>query len=186
MAFQSLWIEGWMLNVDKYSQHIADHSLLAVGIGITVGVLSTGYIASFAKKLSIKLSDMLISIAILYLITEIIMFKKTIGINYAVWFLLGFLSHLFNLVFAIYANSFSREYSGRVNSAQNIFTYFVTFLSQYIMGVIIGTWKINNQQHSDIAYKASLSMIIAIQIIALLWFLFFKKIAKVEVEEITI
>ena len=74
------------------------------------------------------------------------------------------------LSFAILAEYFPQEVSGRANAALNLLHVGAAFVLQSAMGIIIAQWPQTNGGYAVAAHEAAMTAGICIQLLALGWF----------------
>jgi MFS family permease len=74
------------------------------------------------------------------------------------------------LSFAMLAEHFPKEIAGQANAALNLLHVDGAFLLQSGIGLVIGQWTAADGHYPSAAYQTSFGIIIALQIVALLWF----------------
>jgi len=173
MAIQALWIEGWMRDVNHLSQPQINNYLLLIGIAMTVSLLGSGFIARWVERYSITMIQLLGFFAVLFLIDQLIIILKLPVSPVIIWFMYGFLSHKFNLCYAIFANHFPKTHTARANAALNVITFLVVFAVQYLIGVIINFWHATIPNHYPvIAWQAAFGFVLLLQAASFVWYVF--------------
>jgi type IV secretory pathway TrbF-like protein len=76
------------------------------------------------------------------------------------------------LSYAILAECFPKEITGRANGALNLFHFGGAFAVQYIIGVILALWPSQGGHYPAIAYQMAFGIILSLQAAALAWFVF--------------
>jgi MFS family permease len=74
------------------------------------------------------------------------------------------------LSYAIVAEYFPKELTGRANGALNVFHFGWAFTLQYAIGLILQQWPSQDGHYPTIAYQVALSFNLGLQIAALAWF----------------
>jgi MFS family permease len=74
------------------------------------------------------------------------------------------------LSFAILAEYFPQEVSGRANAALNLLHVGAAFVLQSAMGIIIAQWPLTNGGYAVAAHEAAMTAGICVQLLALGWF----------------
>jgi len=76
------------------------------------------------------------------------------------------------LSYAVLAEYFPKEITGRANGALNVFHFGAAFVIQYIIGVVVALWPGQDGHYPAIAYQVTFGLILALQAAALAWFVF--------------
>jgi MFS family permease len=74
------------------------------------------------------------------------------------------------LSYAIVAEYFPKELTGRANGALNVFHFGWAFVLQYAIGLVLQQWPSQGGHYPIIAYQVALSFNLGLQIAALAWF----------------
>jgi hypothetical protein len=72
--------------------------------------------------------------------------------------------------FAVIADYFPPELTGRANGALNVLHFGWAFLAQYGTGLILEQWSKEDGHTSILAYQVAFGLNVAVQIAALFWF----------------
>jgi predicted MFS family arabinose efflux permease len=181
MAIQALWIEGWMRDVNHLSQKQIDNYLLLIGIALTISLLGTGFIAKWMERYSITMLQLLEFFAVLFFIDQALIIFNIPMPQWLVWFMYGFLSHKFNLCYAIFAKYFPKTHTARANAALNVMTFFVVFSVQYLIGIIINHWhEIAPNHYPIVAWQTAFSFAFILQILGFIWYIVSPRLLKNE------
>jgi MFS family permease len=74
------------------------------------------------------------------------------------------------LSYAIVAEYFPEELTGRANGALNVFHFGWAFVLQYAIGLVLQQWPSQDGHFPTIAYQVAFSINLGLQIAALTWF----------------
>jgi MFS family permease len=74
------------------------------------------------------------------------------------------------LSYAIVAEYFPEELTGRANGALNVFHFGWAFVLQYAIGLVLQQWPGQDGHYPTIAYQVAFSINLGLQIAALAWF----------------
>ncbi len=168
MALQGLWAVPWLMQVDGYSRDVAAFHLLLTGSAMLIGFLS---IAAFVVRLkhmgvepeTILETGMGTGIAVMLLIC------LGTGPSYLLWFMLGLVFSVGNLSYALLAAHFSRELSGRVNTALNLCPFVGAFSIQWGIGALVDALATSGMTSAD-AYRWAFGALVAVQAATYAWF----------------
>jgi hypothetical protein len=88
------------------------------------------------------------------------------------WVLFGFFGTSGILPYAALSQSFPAHLSGRVNTALNLLVFVCAFCAQWGIGFVIERWPVGpGGGYAPAGYRAGFGMILALQVLALLWYL---------------
>ncbi len=76
------------------------------------------------------------------------------------------------LSYAILAEYFPKELTGRANGALNLFHIAAAFVVQYATGVVLQHWTPQAGHYPEIAYQTAFALNLALQVVAWIWFMF--------------
>ena len=74
------------------------------------------------------------------------------------------------LSYAILAEYFPKELTGRANGALNLFHIGAAFAVQYATGVVLAQWTPQAGHYPEIAYQIAFALNLVLQIAAWVWF----------------
>jgi MFS family permease len=74
------------------------------------------------------------------------------------------------LSFAILADYFPKELTGRANGALNLFHIAAAFAVQYATGVVLQHWPPQAGRYPEIAYQTAFALNLVLQVAAWIWF----------------
>jgi MFS family permease len=86
------------------------------------------------------------------------------------WVVIAALGSATVVSFAILAEYFPKELTGRANAALNVFHMGGAFALQCLMGFVIQAWAKHEGHYPEIAYQAAFAINVLLQVAALLWF----------------
>ena len=90
--------------------------------------------------------------------------------SYLLWSVIAVVGAAPVLSYTILAEFFPKEATGRANGALNVFHHGGAFVLQWATGLIIGQWTSQAGHYPMIAYQVAFGLILAIQMVALAWF----------------
>jgi len=75
------------------------------------------------------------------------------------------------LSYAILADYFPKELTGRANGALNLFHIGTAFAVQYATGVVVQQWIPDAGHYPEVAYQTAFALNVVFQIAAWIWFM---------------
>jgi MFS family permease len=176
MAIVGLWAGPWFSSVAGFDNiEIARH-LFAIALALILGIVLWGVIADRVMHLLKRPITFVLGIGLFFYLS--IQMLLVIGIapgSYLLWILFGFSSRSLTLAYAALSQHFHMQYVGRASAILTMFFFASTFIVQMSMGAIINLFPKNAaDQYPVIAYHTAFGSILALQILAYLWFLLFR------------
>ena len=169
MALQGLWAVPWLMRVDGHSRDSAAFHLLLSSGGMLAGFLAIATLIVPLRRRGIEPRSILAigmgcGVAIMALIV------LGLGPSHLLWFGLGLVFSVGNLAYALLAEHFPRELSGRVTTALNLASFVGAFGLQWGMGVAVDMLGARGMAAAD-AYRWAFGALATAQAAAWLWFL---------------
>lgn len=152
-AFLGLWAGPYLFDVYQLSDISGGNILLLIGIGSTVGFLTNGWVAD-----RFELKQVVLYGSILFILTQIALALSPPLIAVVVlFFLFGYGGTFCILLMAEVRKMFPDSMTGQATSALNLFGFAGTFLIQWILGIVIGSFEATPQgQYPPNAYLTAL------------------------------
>ena len=169
-GMQSLWIGPWMRDVAGYDRAATVGMISALALATTIGFAGLGTLVNqFMKRgwqplLLYKIHAGLF----ITLFTSIVVFR---GGAAWLWLLLFTLGTGGVMMFTIYAQTFPVEWSGRVNTTANVFSFGGTFAAQWGIGVILDRYPVVDGRYSPEAYQTAMLVLLGLMLAAFAWLL---------------
>ena len=90
--------------------------------------------------------------------------------SYLLWAVVAAIGAATVLSYAILAEYFPKELTGRANGALNLFHIAAAFVVQYATGVVVQQWTPDAGHYPEVAYQTAFALNLAFQIAAWIWF----------------
>jgi hypothetical protein len=153
-----------------------DRASAANVLAAMTGTLIAGYlvIGKVTEALSIRgITTMTTAVVVMSigLLPQVVIVAGITHAASVTWMTYGFLSSATILTYAGLAQQFPKALAGRVITAQNVCTFLCAFLAQAGLGLIINQWPAINGGYLDNGYRLGFGLMLALQIIALSWYL---------------
>ncbi|MEM7112535.1 MAG: MFS transporter [Chloroflexota bacterium] len=165
LAFQGLWAGPYLFDIHGLSQIDGGNILLWIAVGATLGFVSSGWIADrfgLPRVVLIGTSSFVVAQIVLAL-------RPPLALVGFMFFLFGFGGGYSILVLAHIRRLFPDEITGQAITAVNLFGFAGTFLLQWLMGVIIGSFMADaSGAYPPIAYTTVLLVTAVCNTIALI------------------
>ncbi len=168
LAVQGLWGGPYLVDGLGFSQVAEDELLLAMGVGVALGYLSSGWLADrfgfarviFSGGVIFCLSSGLFALERLPTLLPLALLYFTFGLTGA-----------FSIaLFASVRPYFPPALLGRATTAVNLFGSAGTALIQWGMGLIIGAFSLGVMDLPHEAYSLAFMFTTALNVLALLWY----------------
>ncbi len=171
-ALQGLWAGPWLRDVAGLGRaEVAEH-LVFLAAALTLGMLLAGVLAELGRRVNVSpLWVMGLGVGV-FLLVQVAILLEAVQAAYAVWALFGLFSNMNALAYAVLTQSFPASYSGRSNTGLNVLLFSTAFAVQYAIGAVIGLWPAAAAGgYAPESYQAAFGMALAIEVAALMWFL---------------
>lgn len=171
MALFALWAPLWFRDVIGYSSAQSADVLLWSAVGMTLGYLSLGGVATALNTRGIPTARLSMTGIVLFLLVLVALIVR-LPIPHSVgWFALGYFGTAGTLMYAALTQQFDRTMAGRVTTSLNLLTFATIFLLQWLLGLLIGLWSPNADGHYPVmAYQVSFGLCAVLQALAIGWY----------------
>jgi MFS family permease len=174
ISVQSLWAGPWLRDVAGLERADAAQLLLMVALAMTTGFLVIGAIAERLARIGITPATVSAGGMFLFMLAQagliIVPPAEWVAVN---WLLFGFFGTSGIVQYASLSQHFERSLAGRVNTSINLLVFLSAFCLQWSCGEIIALWGQDGAgNYATASYQAAFAMLLALQTIALCWFLF--------------
>ena len=176
MSLQGLWAAGWMKDVGGFARGEIAHYLLLAAIGMVMGHMTMGNLASRLDRAGIAPSYVVgvgVGGAILVHTALVLGYTETQPL---IWLLFGFLGTAGTVSFAILAHAFPVSMAGRANTALNLMIFVTSFLMQWGIGIVINLYPAGGGRYTPEGYALAFGVTTVLQAAALFWF--FRRLQK--------
>jgi predicted MFS family arabinose efflux permease len=168
MGFQGLWAGPYLFDVLSADDVQVGNMLLWMGIGLTLGFVASGWMADH-----LGLPRVVAIMALVFTLCQFALAARPdliwVRLIYAVF---GFTGAANTMMLAQARQIFPLHMTGKAVTAVNLFAIGGTFLLQWWMGLIIGTFPSDGAGHyPPQAYTAALLVTAIGTTLALLWYL---------------
>jgi MFS family permease len=170
-AMQGLWLAPWLTDVGGLARAAMAAHLLATAFAYTIGALFYGWFADFLADRGVsrlglyKLGTAIAVAAFIAIAFDLVPAKMPLLMVY------GFSSISAALAYALLTRHFPPEMTGRVNTAANVAMFFVSFLCQFGVGVVLRVFPVVDGRYSPEGYMFAFGLMAAAQCAVLAWLL---------------
>jgi type IV secretory pathway TrbF-like protein len=171
-ALQGLWATPWLTDVDGLPQYGVTRHLFIIAIVQGIAALLLGAAADRLRRRGVAPQVLLRLVATAFIAAQLALILRLPVSSYLPWSIVAAAGSGPVLSYAILAEYFPKEMTGRANGALNVFHFGAAFVIQYIIGVIVAQWPGQDGHYPAIAYQVAFGLILALQAAALAWFAF--------------
>ncbi|MGY4622864.1 MFS transporter [Bradyrhizobium sp. USDA 4486] len=169
-SLQGLWAAPWLTDVEGLNREALIIQLFLMAIGICFGALLLGTIADRLRRRGIAMENLFAAVVGLFVIAELALIVRLSLPSQLPWFVISIVSAATVLSFAIMAEYFPSELAARANGSLNVLHFGWAFVVQYATGLILEQWTPQDGHYPAIAYQVAFAVSVAVQIMALAWF----------------
>ena len=168
LAFQGLWAGPYLFDAMRLNEIETGNILLLMGIGVTVGFMVSGWLCDRLGTVRVIATG-----GIIFMVAQFILVMQPPLAAVALVYILFGVSGSFNIMLMAHARQiFPPAMTGQAVTAANLFGISGTFLLQWWMGLIIGSFPANAAGHyPPQAYSAALLFTATGTLLTLIWYL---------------
>lgn len=171
LSIQGLWAGPWLRDVVRQDRAEIADTLFWVAVAMIAGFIILGTVAERLSRVGVPI--MLTSVAgmMIFMGMQFVVLFAPASWSWLIWPVFGFFGTSGIIAYAALSQTFSAHLSGRVTTAVNLLVFVAAFSAQWAIGAIIGIWPVaSDGGYAVIGYKTAYAIILAIQIMSLLWF----------------
>ncbi|WP_439406645.1 MFS transporter [Bradyrhizobium sp. DASA03076] len=170
-SLQALWAASWLTNVEGLDRESSITQLFIMALGISAGALLLGTLADRLRRRGIGSEVLFAAVTALFVVAELSLILRLPLPSLLPWLVISIVGAATVLSYAILAEYFPRELTGRANAGLNVLHFGWCFIVQYGTGLILDQWSIQDGHYPIIAYQVAFASAVGVQILALGWFL---------------
>lgn len=168
-ALQSLWAGPWLIEVAGRTRAESAEVLFAYGLALFFGYLGAGLISGRLQALpGAPRAFYMGGLALAYVALAIII-SNAWPASSAPWFAYGLTLGTGMLAYPALTRVFPVAIAGRVMTAYNVVMFAGAFVLQWGIGALIQA-QINHGVAAVLAYQVSFAVLLAAQVVSLVWF----------------
>src|SRR5262249_21702498 len=141
-----------------------------MAIALSVGGVLLGSIADQMRRRGIGPERLFALLALLFIAAQLALILRLPLPSPVLWSAVAVVGAGTVLSYAIVAECFPKELTGRANGALNVFHFGWAFVLQYAIGLVLQQWPSQDGRYPTIAYQVAFSFNLGLQIAALAWF----------------
>jgi MFS family permease len=169
-SLQGLWAAPWLRDVEGLERAAIVQHLSGMAIAVCVAALFLATVASRLRRVGITSESTLAMTVVLSMTAQAALVLGCSIPSLVLWTVIAATGAATVLSFAILAEYFPQEVSGRANAALNLLHVSAAFVLQSAMGIIIAQWPQTNGGYAVAAHEAAMTAGICVQLLALGWF----------------
>jgi MFS family permease len=169
-SLQGLWAAPWLRDVDGLDRAGVVEVLSLMAIAVSAGGLALGVIANQVRRRGGRTKHMLLGVMGPLILAQLgLCLKLPLPASLA-WGAIAAAGAATVLSYAILADTYPREVSGRANAALNLLHVGCAFALQSLMGLIIQQWPAHGEHYPAAAHVHAMAVVLALELAALAWF----------------
>lgn len=170
MAVQGLWVSRWMAVLEGLDRAAIAQRLSLINGAMLAGFLFMGFFATRLVRRGVSLDKVYLGACLVSIcaLAMICVWPGTAG--GLLWPMLGFCFALSNIAYSRVTAVFPAVYAGRANTALNLLVFAGAFLLQWGTGLVVDSLQAAGWTVAQ-AYRISFVVLLAGQVLALLWLL---------------
>jgi predicted MFS family arabinose efflux permease len=169
-ALQGLWAAQWFTDVDGFDRAGVVRHLFIMAIALSVGAIGLGIAADRLRRRGVGPEVLLGLVATVFIAIQLALILRLPLPSYVLWSGVAATGAATVLSYAILAEYFPKELTGRANGALNLFHVGAAFAVQSAIGVVVQQWTPDGGHYPEVAYHTAFGLNVAFQVTAWIWF----------------
>jgi len=169
-ALQGLWAAQWLADVDGLDREGVVQHLFIMAVALSIGAIGLGVAAGRLRRRGIGPEALLGLVATIFIAIQLALILRLPLPSYVLWSGVAATGAATVLSYAILADFFPKELTGRANGALNLFHIGTAFAVQYGTGVVVQQWIPDAGHYPEVAYETAFALNVVFQIAAWIWF----------------
>jgi MFS family permease len=145
--------------------------LFIMAVALSVGALGLGIAADRLRRRGIGPETLLGGVATVFIAIELALILRLPLPSYLLWSGVAATGAATVLSYAVLADYFPKELTGRANGVLNLFHIAAAFVVQYATGLVVQRWLPDAGHYPEAAYQSAFALVLVAQIVAWIWFL---------------
>jgi MFS family permease len=170
-ALQGLWAAQWLSDVDGLDRAGVVQHLFIMAVALSVGAIGLGIAADRLRRRGVGPETLLGGVATVFIAIQVALILRLPLPSYLLWSGVAATGAATVLSYAILAEYFPKELTGRANGALNLFHIGAAFAAQYAIGLVVQQWIPEAGHYPENAYQTAFALIVVCQISAWIWFM---------------
>jgi MFS family permease len=170
-ALQGLWAAQWLADVDGLDREGVVQHLFIMAVALSIGAIGLGIAAGRLRRRGIGPETLLGLVATIFVAIQVALILRLPLPSYVLWSGVAATGAATVLSYAILAEYFPKELTGRANGALNLFHIGTAFAVQYATGIVVQQWIPDAGHYPEVAYQTAFALNVVLQIAAWIWFM---------------
>jgi MFS family permease len=172
IAIQTLWAGPWFRDVAGLDRMGVANHLMVTAIAFLIGILSSGAAADWLGRRGVDLLTVMLGFLAVFFVAQLAVILQITSLTLPIWFLFGMFGQVAVLAYPWLSSHYGAALSGRTNTAVNLLLFLVAFAVQYAIGAIIDLFPPTpSGGYSPQGYRWAFGAFLALQLLALVWYL---------------
>lgn len=169
-ALPSLWAASWLSDVDGLGRPAVVRHLFVMAVSLCVAGLAIGIAADRLRRRGVRAETLFAYTAGLFIVVQFALVQRWPFPSYLLWSIVAGTGAATVLTYAILAECFPKEATGRANGALNSLHFGLAFTVQWTVGLTVQQWTGNGGHYPATAYQIALGLNLVPQVVAFVWF----------------
>ena len=170
-AQQGLGAAQWLADVEGLDRAGVVQHLFIMAVALSVGALGLGIAADRLRRRGIGPETLLGGVATVFIAIQVALILRLPLPSYLLWSGVAATGAATVLSYAVLADCFPKEVTGRANGMLNLFHIAAAFVVQCVTGYVVQQWVPDAGHYPEAAYQTAFALILVVQIAAWIWFL---------------
>jgi len=170
-ALQGLWAAQWLADVNGLDRGGVVQHLFIMAVALSGGAFGLGITADRLRRRGIGPETLLGLVATVFIAIQLALILRLPLPSYLLWSGVAATGAATVLSYAVLADYFPKELTGRANGALNLFHIGAAFAVQYAIGLVVQQWVPDGGHYPENAYQTAFALIVVCQIAAWIWFM---------------
>lgn len=178
IGIQTLWAGPWLRDCMGLTREEVARHLLWMAVAFMVGILSVGVIADRLGRRGIGPMPVMLGFNLLYFLAQAVIVLRLEGLAFPAWLAVAAFGQAAVLAFPWFAAHIGKDLAGRANATINFTMFIAAFLSQYVVGLVIGWFPATATGYDPRGYSWAIGLFLVLQLAAFAWYLLAPKSFK--------
>ena len=170
-SLQGLWAAPWLADVEGLDRSAVVGHLTFMAVALAASALLLGAAAERLRRAGIPTELFLTGTLALSMAAQLTLLLGLPVPSHVLFAVIGAAGAATVLSFAVLAQYFPKEVSGRANAALGVLNMGTAFGLQCLSGFIVALWPAEDGHYPAEAHQAALGLNLVLQAAALLWFI---------------
>jgi predicted MFS family arabinose efflux permease len=172
LSIQGLWSGPWLRDVGGFNRVQVADILWWIAVAMILGYFAFGSLAGRLARHGVQPAAVAVSGMGLFILVQLLLvFMPEYAIT--LWIGFGFFGTACILPYAVLAQHFSKQLTGRCNTSLNLMVFVCAFSAQWLIGAVIGIWPTDALGgYQPEGYRAAFLILIGCQLLASGWYWF--------------